>query len=105
MIQKEQMPVKEAINDNEKIIKESGALSEKKEAKISSKIARFLVAPFIAGLFGFAALLSIVVGTEFLAYLFQNQDHFSIDPHDVLLSSLGFICFYLISIIRNLHKE
>lgn len=105
MIQKEQMPVKEVINNNEKVLKGNGALAKRKGAKASSRIAKFVVAPFIAGLFGFAAMLAIVAGTEFLSYFLHNYNQFSIDPNDVILSSLGFICFYLIAIIKNLHKD
>lgn len=75
------------------------------KSSVNKKIIKYIFSPFLAGLYGFAAFFTIVILTEFFAFHLGNNEHFSVDMDDIMLSSLGFICFFLISLIKNYNKE
>lgn len=77
--------------------------------KISSKfykgLSKFLINPAVSGLMGFATMFTVVILVELLNYLLGIKKSFNVDISDVTLSSLGFICFFLISILSNFKKD
>lgn len=62
--------------------------------------------PLNEGLFGFAVFFVILIAIKFINNkLLGFTDTFSIEINDLLLSSLGFICFFLISFLNNFKKD
>ena len=80
--------------------------SENSSHNFESNLARkFLIHPFNEGLFGFGILFLIVLSTKFFSSLIDSSVIFTVDTNDILLSSLGFICFFLISILKNFSDD
>lgn len=77
--------------------------------KVSSKLIRlaskFVFDPFISGLMGFATMFTVVILVEAINFFLGINKSFSVTINDVTFSSLGFICFYLISVLSNFKKD
>ena len=77
--------------------------------KISSKLfslaSKFLINPFVSGLMGFATMFTVVIIVELLNFMVGVNKSFAININDVTFSSLGFICFFLISVLSNFKKD
>lgn len=61
--------------------------------------------PLNEGLFGFAIIFVILTAIKFVNNLLGFTQDFSIEINDILLSSLGFICFFLISFLNNFKRD
>jgi hypothetical protein len=77
--------------------------------KISSRlfmiVSKYFINPCISGLMGFATMFTVVIIVELLNFIAGINKNFIININDVTFSSLGFICFFLISILSNFKKD
>lgn len=80
-------------------------LHAERNSKNILSVTRHMWSSLKAGIEGFAAIFGVIIVTDFLAYLFKFQETFSIDIIDILLSTLGFVCLFVISWIRFLKSE
>jgi hypothetical protein len=65
----------------------------------------YIVHPLNEGFFGFGIFLSILSGFKFISYLAGSLNSFVIDDKDLVLSSLGFICLFLLDILKNFNEK
>ncbi|MFZ0453010.1 MAG: hypothetical protein WCE54_17975 [Ignavibacteriaceae bacterium] len=65
----------------------------------------YVVHPLNEGFFGFGIFLTVLSGSKFFAYLFGAMKSFTIDEKDLILSSVGFICLFLIDILKNFNSQ
>jgi ABC-type Mn2+/Zn2+ transport system permease subunit len=65
----------------------------------------YIIHPLNEGFFGFGIFLSVLACSKFFSFLIGNIKSFTIDDKDVILSSVGFICLFLISILNNFNSE
>jgi hypothetical protein len=61
--------------------------------------------PLNEGFFGFGIFLTAVSISKFVAFLFGAMRTFSVDEKDLILSSVGFICLFLIDILKNFNNQ
>ena len=61
----------------------------------------YVIHPINEGFFGFGIFLTVLSGSKFVAFLFGALKSFSIDEKDLILSSVGFLCLFLIDILKN----
>lgn len=64
-------------------------------------ISNYIIHPLNEGFFGFGIFLAFLAGSKFISFLFGMIISFSIDEKDIILSSIGFICLFLIDILKN----
>ncbi len=87
-----------------------GAILSKSHIKTGSKIfyyflISFLFKPFVSGLYGFAALFTLVIFTKGIAYFLGFTEQYIVSSDDVLFSILGFVLVFLIKQFDNIkHK-
>lgn len=65
----------------------------------------YVIHPLNEGFFGFGIFLTVLSGSKFVAYLFGALKSLSIDEKDLILSSIGFICLFLIDILKNFNNQ
>jgi len=65
----------------------------------------YVIHPLNEGFFGFGIFLTVLSGSKFVAYLFGALKSLSIDEKDLILSSVGFICLFLIDILKNFNNQ
>lgn len=65
----------------------------------------YIIHPLNEGFFGFGIFLTVLSGSKFMAFLFGIIKSFSIDEKDLILSSVGFICLFLIDILKNFDNQ
>ena len=64
-------------------------------------ISNYVIRPLNEGFFGFGIFLTIVACSKLFSYMFGIIKSFTIDEKDIILSSIGFICLFLIDILKN----
>jgi hypothetical protein len=64
-----------------------------------------LFVAIIAGTIGFCTFFTTMVFFKLINNLFEHLSVFRIDTSDLLLSSIGFICLFLISFLDNSSKK
>ena len=64
-----------------------------------------LLVAVIAGLVGFFTFFSTLLLFKFYNHIFGHLPVFTIDTSDILLSSVGFICLFLISYLDNSSRK
>jgi hypothetical protein len=64
-----------------------------------------LLVAIIAGLAGFFTFFTTIILIKFFDNLLGNLSVFRIDTNDLLLSSIGFLCLFLISFLDNSSKK
>lgn len=79
-----------------------GGLSE---TKLPGIIIHQLLVALIAGLVGFSTFFATLVLFKLYNHLIGHMPAFTIDTSDILLSSVGFICLFLISFLDNSSKK
>ena len=65
----------------------------------------YIIHPLNEGFFGFGIFLAVLACSKFFSFLIGNVKSFTIDEKDLILSSVGFICLFLISILKNFNNE
>lgn len=65
----------------------------------------YVIHPLNEGFFGFGIFLTVLSGSKFVAFLFGAMKSFSIDEKDLILSSVGFLCLFLIDILKNFNNQ
>jgi hypothetical protein len=65
----------------------------------------YIIHPLNEGFFGFGIFLTVLSGSKLIAFAFGTIKSFSIDEKDLLLSSVGFICLFLIDILKNFNHQ
>ena len=60
---------------------------------------------FQSGFFGFAIFFTVLLLSKYLSSLIGNSKNFTIDLSDVLLSLIGFVLTFLISLLSNLSPK
>ena len=65
----------------------------------------YVIHPLNEGFFGFGIFLTVLSGSKFVAFLFGALKSFSIDEKDLILSSVGFLCLFLIDILKNFNSQ
>ncbi len=65
----------------------------------------YIIHPLNEGFFGFGVFLTVLSGSKLFAVLFGAIKSFSIDEKDIILSSVGFICLFLIAILKNFNNQ
>ena len=65
----------------------------------------YVIHPLNEGFFGFGIFLTVLSGSKFVAFLFGALKSFSIDEKDLILSSVGFLCLFLIDILKNFNNQ
>jgi hypothetical protein len=65
----------------------------------------FLVQPILNGVGGFFIFLVILILTKLIAYWLGTQATFSVVFEDVILSSVGFLLFFLIKFLENFRSK
>ena len=65
----------------------------------------YVIHPLNEGFFGFGIFLTVLSGSKFVAFLFGAMKSFSIDEKDLILSSVGFLCLFLIDILKNFNSQ
>lgn len=68
-------------------------------------INNYVIHPLNEGFFGFGIFLSILAGFKLLSYVFGAMSSFVIDERDIILSSIGFICLFLLDILKHFNQE
>ena len=61
----------------------------------------YLLQPFKAGLYGFAAFFTVLMFTRALTTLFGLVDNFVVSVDDVYFSLLGFVLVFVIRMLEN----
>jgi hypothetical protein len=79
-----------------------GGLSE---AKLSGSIFHQLAVAVIAGFVGFITFFTTLVIIKLFYHIIGRFSVFTIDTYDFLLSSIGFLCLFLISFLENSSKN
>ena len=64
-----------------------------------------LLVALIAGSIGFCTFFTTLVFFKLYNHIFGHLEIFRIDTSDILLSSIGFICLFLISFLDNSSKK
>lgn len=64
-------------------------------------ISNYIIHPLNEGFFGFGIFLTFLAGSKIISFLFGMIKSFSIDEKDIILSSVGFICLFLVDILKN----
>jgi len=54
-----------------------------------------------SGFFGFAIFFTVLLLSKYLSSLIGNSENFTVDLSDVLLSLIGFVLTFLISLLSN----
>lgn len=75
------------------------------ETKLPGAISHQLLVAIIAGLIGFSTFFSTLVLFKLYNRIFGHLPVFTIDTSDILLSSVGFICLFLISFLDNSSRK
>ena len=75
------------------------------ETKLSGTIFHQLLVALIAGLVGFSTFFATLVLFKLYNHLTGHLSMFTIDTSDILLSSVGFICLFLISFLDNSSRK
>ena len=70
-----------------------------------STFQKFVLNPLKSGLLGFLLFFIVLVITKSLGKLIGSVATVTIDPEDFLLSSIGFIMFFLIKFLENFSGE
>ncbi|MEJ2615866.1 MAG: hypothetical protein P8Z35_12985 [Ignavibacteriaceae bacterium] len=65
----------------------------------------YVIHPLNEGFFGFGIFLTVLSASKFVAFLFGAMRSFSVDEKDLILSSVGFICLFLIDILKNFNNQ
>ena len=65
----------------------------------------YVIHPLNEGFFGFGIFLTVLSGSKLVAFLFSAMKSFSIDEKDLILSSVGFLCLFLIDILKNFNNQ
>jgi len=71
------------------------------ETKVPGTIFYQLIVAVIAGLIGFSTFFTTLVLFKLFSHLTGRLPIFTIDTSDLLLSSVGFVCLFLISFLDN----
>jgi uncharacterized membrane protein len=71
------------------------------ENKLPGTIFNQLLVAVIAGLVGFSTFFATLVLFKLFNHLSGHLGVFTIDTSDILLSSVGFVCLFLLSILDN----
>lgn len=66
---------------------------------------KYFLHPFNEGVFGFSIFLIILFVGNYLTYLTGVENKVNISSNDVLLSTLGFICLFLLDILKHFKKN
>ena len=61
----------------------------------------YIIHPLNEGFFGFGIFLAILTISKLISFLIGIVKSFSIDEKDLILCSVGFICLFLIDILKN----
>jgi hypothetical protein len=69
--------------------------------KLPDTIFYQLLVAIIAGLAGFSTFFATLILFKLYNHLIGHLPVFTIDTSDILLSSIGFICLFLISFLDN----
>ena len=65
----------------------------------------YVIHPLNEGFFGFGIFLSVLSASKLMAFIFGIMNSFAIDEKDLILSSVGFICLFLIDILKNFDNQ
>jgi hypothetical protein len=66
---------------------------------------KYILLPIRSGILGFATIFIVLIATKYFSFLLHREDTFSIDLNDVMLSSIGFFCLFLIYILKNSKQD
>ncbi|MCF8267478.1 MAG: hypothetical protein K9I69_05285 [Ignavibacteriales bacterium] len=72
---------------------------------ISENIQKFVFSPFYAGLYGFAALFTIIMGIRLFENLMVSTSFLIADLPDLKTSMIGFGVLFLYQLGKNIFKE
>ncbi len=64
-----------------------------------------LIVALIAGSVGFLTFFTTLVLVKLFYHVIGHFEIFTIDTGDILLSSIGFLCLFLISFLQNSSKK
>ena len=71
------------------------------QSNIFALLNNYIIHPLNEGFFGFGIFLTVLSASKFVAFLFGAMRSFTIDEKDLILSSVGFICLFLIDLLKN----
>lgn len=75
------------------------------DAKLQGTIFHQMVVAIIAGTVGFVTFFATLVLFKLINHISGRLPVFTIDTSDLLLSSIGFICLFMISFLENSSKK
>lgn len=75
------------------------------QSNIFALLNNYIIHPLNEGFFGFGIFLTVLSGSKFVAFLFGAMRSFTIDEKDLILSSVGFICLFLIDLLKNFNIQ
>jgi uncharacterized membrane protein YqhA len=75
------------------------------ETKLPGTISHRLIVAIIAGLVGFSTFFATLILFKLYNHLTGHLAIFTIDTSDILLSSVGFVCLFLISFLDNSSRK
>ena len=73
-------------------------------AKENSSLYNYIIAPFSAGLAGFATFLFLLILMDFIAYLFGITQTMNVGINEVLIASLGFLLQFAYQLVRSIQQ-
>lgn len=79
-----------------------GGLSD---AKLQGTVFHQLIVAIIAGIVGFFSFFTTLILFKLTNHILGHLPVFTIDTSDLLLSSIGFICLFIISFLENSSKK
>jgi hypothetical protein len=75
------------------------------EEKLTATVLHQFIVAFIAGSIGFCTFFTTLVLTKLFSHVIGYISVFTIDYSDILLSSIGFLCLFLLSFLQNSSKK
>jgi hypothetical protein len=75
------------------------------EEKLPESVLHQFVVAFIAGSIGFCTFFTTLVLIKLFSRIIGHISVFTIDYSDILLSSIGFLCLFLLSFLQNSTKK
>jgi len=72
---------------------------------LKDSISKYCIHPIKCGFIGFAIFLLVIIGTKFLGAVLGSFEKFTLDMEDFVLSTIGFIMFFLIKILNNFNER
>jgi hypothetical protein len=88
-------------------VKSKNGLSQilMKKEFVLKMINKFIIHPINEGIFGFSIFLTIIFVRGYIYYLMGYKANYMIRSSDIIFSSVGFICLFLVDILSNYKKD